>query len=67
MAGNRLSHTDQPAPVPRNFGNGNNIPHPELIRNVDGRTLWDRNVAEPFGPNPSEEPDGDESVTDFGY
>lgn len=67
MSGNRLSHTDQSAPMPRNFGQDNNIPHPELIRNVDGRTLYDRNVATPFGDNPEPESDGDEAIYESGY
>lgn len=65
--GNRLSHTDQPAPMPRNFGEGSDLPHPELIRNVDGRTLFDRNTATPFGDNPEPDPDGDEPVCESGY
>lgn len=65
--GNRLSHDNQPAPMPRNFGEGNDIPHPEIIRMVDGRTMWDRNVATPFGDNPEDGPDGDEPVYESGY
>lgn len=63
MAGNRLSHTNQPAPMPRDFNPG--APHPEIIRNVDGRHLLDRNVAEPFGPGDDGEFDGDEMQTEY--
>lgn len=57
----RLSSQPQSAPMPR--GGFDGIPHPELIRNVDGRTLWDRNVATPFGDNPEPMPDGDDEET----
>lgn len=67
MSGNRLSHTDQPAPMPRNFGQDSDHDHPEIVRMVDGRSLFDRNTATPFGDNPDEEPDGDEPVYNSGY
>lgn len=69
MSGNRLSHTDQPAPMPRDFGQDNDIPHPELIRTVDGHAAYGggRNVATPFGDNPEPDEDGDEPAYESGY
>ncbi len=65
MAGNRLSHTDQPAPMPHGYGKG--LPHPRIIRNVDGEANvgWDdsRNVAEPFGE--SDDPDSFDAPNDY--
>lgn len=61
----RLGSQPQSVPMPR--GGYEGVRHPELIRNVDGRTLWSRNTATPFGDNPDPEPDGDDDSFESGF
>lgn len=59
--GNRLSHNNQSAPMPR--GGFKDVPHPTLIRMVDGHSVYGgRNEATPFGDS---EPINDEPADDF--
>lgn len=65
MTAKRLGSQPQSVPMPRNFPT-DSLPHPEIIRNVDGRTLQDRNVCEPFGPGSDDGyDDGDEMQTEY--